>query len=85
MQNPQMIPKALPSAERYRTLLEINNAIITNLTQESLFDAICEALQHVLPVYRAALTLYDPDTRHDTHPRAFDAIGIRIIFGSESR
>ena len=60
-----MIPKALPSAERYRTLLEINNAIITNLTQESLLNAICEALQHVLPVYRAALTLYDPDSRHD--------------------
>jgi formate hydrogenlyase transcriptional activator len=56
-----MIPKALPSAERYRTLLEINNALITNLTQENLFEAICAALQRVLPVYRAALTLYDPE------------------------
>ena len=46
--------------ERWRTLLEINNAIITNLTQESLLNAICEALQRVLPVYRAALTLYEP-------------------------
>ena len=50
------------SAERYRTLLEINNAIITNLTQESLLVAICDAIQHVLPVYRAALNIYDPDT-----------------------
>ncbi len=57
-----MIPKSLPSAERYRTLLEINNAIITNLDQESLLHAICEALQHVLPVYRAAINLYDPGT-----------------------
>ncbi|HXP81108.1 MAG TPA: sigma 54-interacting transcriptional regulator [Verrucomicrobiae bacterium] len=57
-----MIPESLPSAERYRTLLEINNAIITNLTQESLLHAICEALQHVLPVYRAAINLYDPGT-----------------------
>ena len=54
-----MSPKGLGSAERYRTLLEINNAIITNLTQESLLHAICEALQHVLPVYRAAISLYD--------------------------
>jgi formate hydrogenlyase transcriptional activator len=59
MNTPQMSPKGLGSAERYRTLLEINNAIITNLTQESLLHAICEALQHVLPVYRAAISLYD--------------------------
>jgi formate hydrogenlyase transcriptional activator len=51
----------LASAERYRTLLEINNAIITNLTQDSLLHAICEALESVLPVYRAAITLYDPE------------------------
>jgi formate hydrogenlyase transcriptional activator len=61
VQSPQINAKVLASAERYRTLLEINNAIITNLTQESLLNAICEALQHVLPVYRAALTLYQPD------------------------
>src|SRR5580692_868922 len=57
MNTPQMSPKGLGSAERYRTLLELNNAIITNLTQESLLHAICEALQHVLPVYRAAISL----------------------------
>ncbi|HEX3376188.1 MAG TPA: GAF domain-containing protein, partial [Candidatus Acidoferrales bacterium] len=49
------------SAERYRTLLGINNAIITNLTQDSLLNAICDALEGVLPVYRAAVTLYDPE------------------------
>jgi formate hydrogenlyase transcriptional activator len=49
------------SEERWRTLLEINNAIITNLTQEGLLNAICEALQRVMPIYRAALTLYDPE------------------------
>ena len=47
--------------ERWRTLLEINNAIITNLTQEGLLNSICEALQRVVPVYRAALTLYQPE------------------------
>src|SRR6266436_816383 len=59
---PQIAAKGLASAERYRTLLEINNAIITNLTQESLLNAICEALQRVLPVYRAAISLYDRDS-----------------------
>jgi formate hydrogenlyase transcriptional activator len=49
------------SEERWRTLLEINNAIITNLTQEGLLDAICGALERVLPVHRAALTLYQPE------------------------
>jgi formate hydrogenlyase transcriptional activator len=51
----------LASAERYRTLLEINNAIITNLTQENLLNAICKALERVMPVYRAAINLYDPE------------------------
>ena len=62
MHTPQMSPKVLTSPERYRTLLEINNAIISNLTQESLLHAICEALQRVLPVYRAAISLYDRDS-----------------------
>src|SRR6202162_1349333 len=61
MPSPQMNPKVLASAERYRTLLEINNAIVTNLTKESLLNAICKALEGVLPVYRAAITLYDPE------------------------
>ena len=48
------------TAERYRTLLEINNAIITNLNQEALLHAISEALHRVIPFDRAAFTLYDP-------------------------
>ncbi|HEU5040470.1 MAG TPA: GAF domain-containing protein, partial [Gemmatimonadales bacterium] len=49
------------SEARWRMLLEINNAIITNLTEGDLLHAICEALQRVLPVSRAALTLYQPE------------------------
>jgi formate hydrogenlyase transcriptional activator len=54
------------SEERHRILLEINNAIITHLTQDALLHAICEALQGVVPVDRASLTLYEPsrDTLH---------------------
>ena len=48
------------TAERYRTLLEINNAIITNLNQEALLHAISKALRRVIPFDRAAFTLYIP-------------------------
>ena len=44
-----------------RTLLEINNAIISNLTRESLFHAIARALRPVIPFDRTALFLHDPE------------------------
>jgi formate hydrogenlyase transcriptional activator len=47
-------------AARYRTLLEINNALVENLTQEALFHAIAEALRRVLPFDRTAIFLHDP-------------------------
>jgi formate hydrogenlyase transcriptional activator len=53
-------PKDLASADRYRTLLEINNAIVTNLNQEDLPRAISTALRRVIPFDRAAFTLYVP-------------------------
>jgi formate hydrogenlyase transcriptional activator len=47
-------------SEHYRTLLEINNAIIANLTREDLFRAIAGALGRVLPFERTAIFLHDP-------------------------
>ena len=53
-------PTADPGkSEQYRLLLEINNAIISNLTRESLFRAIAEALRKVVPFDRAVL--YDAE------------------------
>ena len=49
------------TAERYRTLLEINNAIITNLNQKTLLRSISKALARVIPFNRAAFTLYVPE------------------------
>jgi len=46
--------QATRTAERYRTLLEINNALISNLTQDALFDAIAQALRRVVPFERTA-------------------------------
>jgi formate hydrogenlyase transcriptional activator len=49
---------------RERAILEVNNAIISNLTQESLLRAISEALFKVVPFDRAAMTLHEPGTDH---------------------
>jgi formate hydrogenlyase transcriptional activator len=49
------------SEERNRTLLQINNAIITNLTQQALLRSISEALHRVISFDRCAITLYQPD------------------------
>jgi formate hydrogenlyase transcriptional activator len=47
--------------ERNRILLQINNAIITNLTQQALLHSISEALHPVFPFDRCAITLYQPE------------------------
>ncbi|MDQ2869675.1 MAG: sigma 54-interacting transcriptional regulator, partial [Acidobacteriota bacterium] len=49
------------AAERYRSLLEINNAIVSNLKQTDLFHAIAGALRRVLPFDRTAIFLHDPE------------------------
>src|SRR5438132_13599422 len=59
---PESRPGALPAGqtERYRTLLEINNALVANLTREALFQAIAGALRRVLPFDRTAIFLHEP-------------------------
>ena len=53
--------KITRAAERSRTLLAINNAIITSLSQESLLEAISQVLRGVVPFDRCAFTLYQPE------------------------
>ena len=48
------------SEEQNRSLLQINNAIITNLTQQALLLSISEALHPVISFDRCAITLYQP-------------------------
>jgi formate hydrogenlyase transcriptional activator len=52
-------PGPVGDAERYRTLLSINNAIISNLTRETLFHAIADSLRQVVPFERTAVFLHD--------------------------
>jgi len=50
------------SERRKRALLELNNAIITNLTEEALLRSIYEAIRPLIPSDRCAVTLYTPQT-----------------------
>lgn len=46
--------------DRYRTLFEIGSAIVSNLDKDRLFKTIAEQIRKIVPVDRAAITLYDP-------------------------
>ncbi len=50
------------SEQRKHTLLEINNAIITNLTRDALFASAYEAIGRVIPFDRAAFLIYQPES-----------------------
>ena len=45
--------------ELYRTLLAINNAIVTNISKDELFGSVAACLRKVLPLDRASITLFD--------------------------
>jgi GAF domain-containing protein len=45
--------------DRYRTLLEVNNAVINCLGQAELLAAVTAVLQRVMPCDKAGLTFYD--------------------------
>ena len=51
------------SDERKCTVLEINNAIINNLTQEALFASVYEAIRPAVSFDRAAFLLYEPESK----------------------
>ena len=49
------------AAERARSLLAINNAVVLNLTQDALFDAITNALRRVVTFDRCTIFLHDTE------------------------
>ena len=53
--------RILDASERYRTLLEINNAVVTHLEKGDLFRATCGALQRIVPYEAAGIAIYEPD------------------------
>jgi formate hydrogenlyase transcriptional activator len=76
---------AAGESERYRTLLEINNALIANLTRDALFRAIADAVRRVLPFDRTAIFLHDPRrdvlrlfTLESSLPTTYFALGLEM-------
>jgi|GEM_PF-2829131 len=62
--------------EKYRVLLDINNAIITNRDRESLFEDVTEALRSILPFDRANIMLY---LREEDGFRPFVRSGPKVV------
>ena len=50
--------------QKYRILLEIMNAIVSNLDRDALFKAIAHEIQKIPSYDRTGITLYDPSTDH---------------------
>jgi formate hydrogenlyase transcriptional activator len=76
---------AAGETERYRTLLEINNALIANLTRDALFRAIADAVRRVVPFDRTAIFLHDPRrdvlrlfTLESSLPTTYFALGLEM-------
>ena len=61
MEATQPTDRIVDAVERYRSLLEINNAIITHLEKEDLFRATCGALQEIVPYQAAGIAIYEPE------------------------
>src|SRR5438132_7703120 len=61
MDTPPRPDATVGAAARYRTLLEINNAVISALTPDALFHAIAQALRRVVAFDRTAVFLHDPE------------------------
>jgi formate hydrogenlyase transcriptional activator len=75
----------LRMAARYRALLEVNTAAITQSVPEGVFRGMCDAVKRVIPYDRAGLTLYEPGedafelvARDGSFPDSFFRIGVML-------
>jgi len=63
-QSQTLLATAEAERDRYQLLLDINNAVVTRLGLGSVLRATSDSLRKVIPHDSAAITLYDPKTRH---------------------
>ena len=68
--------------QRLRILLQVNNSIITKLSEGELLRTVCAALEGVLPFNRSAITLYVPErdtlrifAQNDEYTSEFFSVG----------
>jgi formate hydrogenlyase transcriptional activator len=81
-------PTSPAEAARYRTLLEINNAVVSSLTRDDLFDAIADALRRAVPFERTAIFLPDRDRDvlrlfilQSSLPTSYFTVGMEMLPG----
>jgi formate hydrogenlyase transcriptional activator len=77
---PSVRPKPPNSGDRAKLLLEINNALVSNLDLRDLVTSIGECLQQFIRYDAAVLYLYDPDT-NSLREHSLDTDSEREIFG----
>src|SRR6202047_3289610 len=76
------VSSAQLAEQRLRILLQVNNSIITKLSQGELLLTVCAALKGVLPFNRSAITLYVPErdtlrifAQNDEYASEFFSVG----------
>jgi len=74
--------KGMTIAQRYRSLLKLNDVVRNEDTLEGVFQGLCSVLRDAVPYDRASLSIYDPD--HDglkiiglygPHPKSIFCVG----------
>jgi len=72
------------SDAKYRVLLEITNAIVSNLDRDELFKAIAHEIQKIPTFDRTGITLYDPSTeRFHIHALETTSPSVSLYRGSD--
>src|ERR1700693_1894636 len=61
-QHETLLGNAEPERHRYQLLLDINNAVVTQLGLANVLRATCQALRKVIPHDAASITLHDAVT-----------------------
>ena len=56
--------------DRFRLLLEVNNAVVSHLNMDDVFASVSASLQKVIQHDGCSLMLYEPDTGPVPVPRA---------------
>jgi hypothetical protein len=60
-QDQTILANAEADRDRYQLLLDINNAVVTQLGLGSVLRATCDSLRKVIPHDAASISLYDPE------------------------
>jgi transcriptional regulator with GAF, ATPase, and Fis domain len=85
VEHPIEMNVSFPLTARYRTLLDVNKAAITQPTTDKVFENMCAALKQLVLFDRAGLTLYEPEqdalkliARHGKFANSYFRVGVLL-------